>query len=95
MEKNDILEKALIIKNIIAVIKGHNANCHRLLKHAGRHSDAFVYILSGSCSYQFDDGTAFTVHAGDVFYLPYQSVYTMYIYDSNYKFSHSVHTDAL
>ena len=86
MEKNDILCEALAIKNIIAVIKGHNANCRKPLKRNGRPSDAFVYILSGSCSYQFDDGTAFTVHAGDLFYLPYQSVYTMYIYDSNYKF---------
>lgn len=86
MEKNDILQKSLVIKNIIAVIKGHNPNCHKLLRRVGRHSDAFVYILSGSCAYHFDDGVTFTVQAGDVFYLPYQSVYTMYIYDANYKF---------
>lgn len=86
MEKNDILEQALVIKNIIAVIKGHNPNCRKLMKRIGRHSDAFVYILSGSCCYRFDDEVTFTVQAGDVIYLPYQSVYTMYIYDENYKF---------
>ena len=34
----------------------------------------------------FDDKTEFKVTAGDVFYLPYQSIYTMYIHTDDYKF---------
>ena len=51
-----------------------------------RHSDAFVYVISGSCTYRFNDKTEFIATAGDVFYLPYQSIYTMYIHTDDYKF---------
>ena len=42
-----------------------------------RRSDAFVYILSGSCRYQFSDGYDFTVSAGDILYLAKDAVYEM------------------
>ena len=86
MLKTDIMQENLCIKRIISVIKGKNTQHHKLLSVSGRHSDAFIYVLSGSCTYRFDDGTEFTVTEGDVFYLPYRSNYTMYIYDGNYKF---------
>ena len=42
-----------------------------------RRSDAFVYILSGSCRYQFSDGYDFTVSTGDILYLAKDAVYEM------------------
>lgn len=86
MEKLDITQENLCIKKIISVIQGKNSNHHKLLRTNERHSDAFVYIISGSCTYQFDDKTEFQVNAGDVFYLPYKSVYTMYIHTDDYRF---------
>lgn len=42
-----------------------------------RRSDAFVYILGGSCKYLFSDNYTFTVRAGDVLYLAKDAVYQM------------------
>ena len=86
MKKTDIMQENLCIQKIITVIQGKNPNHHKLLTVKSRHSDAFVYVISGSCTYRFDDKTEFTVTAGDVFYLPYQSIYTMYIHTDDYKF---------
>ena len=86
MKKTDIMQENLCIQKIITVIQGQNPNHHKLLTVKSRHSDAFVYVISGSCTYRFDDKTEFKVTAGDVFYLPYQSIYTMYIHTDDYKF---------
>lgn len=82
----DISHSNLYIGKIINVIKSQNTNHHKLLTVDSRHSDAFVYIIYGSCTYQFDDGLEFTVKAGDVLYLAHRSVYTMYIHTNDYKF---------
>lgn len=86
MKTIDISEENLIIKNVISVIKGRNTKHHKLLTVNGRHSDAFVYLLSGRCEYRFGDGMEFTVHDGDVFYLPYHSVYSLYITSQSCEF---------
>ncbi len=86
MKKTDIMQESLCIQKIITVIQGKNPNHHKLLTVKSRHSDAFVYVISGSCTYRFDDKTEFKATAGDVFYLPYQSIYTMYIHTDDYKF---------
>ena len=86
MKKTDIMQENLCIQKIITVIQGKNPNHHKLLTVKSRHSDAFVYVISGSCTYRFDDKTEFKVTAGDVFYLHYQSIYTMYIHTDDYKF---------
>ena len=86
MAKTDILQENLCIRRLLTVIKGKNPQHHKLLSNRERHSDAFVYVISGSCTYRFEDQTEFTAKAGDVFYLPYRSSYTMYIHDSNYRF---------
>ncbi len=86
MEKNEIMKESFYIKNIIAVIKGKFSNGQKTIEVINRRSDAFVYILSGSCTYRFDDGVAFTVQAGNVIYLPHQAIYTMDVYDSDYEF---------
>ena len=86
MAKTDILQENLCIRRLLTVIKGKNPQHHKLLSNRERHSDAFVYVISGSCTYRFEDQTEFTAKAGDVFYLPYRSSYTMYIHDNNYRF---------
>lgn len=86
MEKNRIINESFYIKNIITVIKGKIFNNQKPIEVVNRHSDSFVYILSGSCIYHFNDGVSFTARAGDVIYLPCQAVYTMHVYDSDYKF---------
>ena len=86
MDKTDIMHENLCIEKIIAVIRGENPHQHKLLSVDGRHSDAFVYVISGSCTYRFDGKTEFTANSGDVFYLPHKSVYTMYIHTADYKF---------
>ena len=86
MKKINILQENLCIKKIISVTQGKNLNHHKLLTINGRHSDAFIYIVSGSCTYTFNDKSTFQANAGDVFYLPYKSVYTMYIHTDDYKF---------
>lgn len=86
MDKYSIIKDDLCIKKILAVIKGNNTNHHKKILLHGRHSDALVYVSEGSCSYTFDDGVSFVAKRGDVFYLPYQSVYTMYISTEDYRF---------
>ena len=86
MDKTNIVYEDLCIKKIISVIKSNNSHHHKLIKVNGRHSDAFVYVICGSCTYRFDDGIEFSANEGDVFYLPHQSVYTMFIHSEDYKF---------
>ena len=83
MKKTHITDDNLYITNLIHVMKN---NLPRNLKHLevnGRHSDAFVYILTGSCTYYFDDGLEFTSQAGDVLYLAHHAVYSMEIHSDS------------
>lgn len=86
MCKIDITKNNLYINKIINVIKSSNKKHHKLLHIKCRHSDAFVYILSGSCTYKFVDGDEFTVNEGDILYLAHHADYTMYIHTTNYRF---------
>lgn len=86
MEKTNILSEALCIQKITSVLQGHISNSRNLLTVKERHSDAFVYIVEGSCTYHFDDGIEFRASVGDVFYLPYRSAYTMCIHTDEYRF---------
>ena len=63
MKKTDIMQENLCIQKIITVIQGKNEKHHKLLTVQSRHSDAFVYVRSGSCTYRFDDKTEFKVTA--------------------------------
>ena len=86
MEKTDISKEDLYVKKLLTVVKNHNAKNHKLIKISERHSDAFVFVISGSCEYRFDDGVEFSVKGGDVFFLPYKSNYSMYINSEDYRF---------
>lgn len=86
MHMTDIARNNLYISKIINVIKSNNNNHSKLLHAKSRHSDAFVYIISGSCTYKFNDGYEFTVNKGDILYLSNKSNYTMYIHTTDYHF---------
>ena len=86
MSTIDITESTCHIKNILEVIKSKNTRYNKRLVQNCRHSDAFVYITSGSCTYTFSDGRKQTAHPGDILYLAHNAAYTMYIHDENYTF---------
>ena len=82
----DITKNFLYIKKIRNVIKSEIKERTSLIRVDGRHSDAFVYILYGSCTYCFENGNSFTAKKGDILYLSHKSIYTMDIHTHNYKF---------
>lgn len=86
MEKNDITLTDFYIKKLICVIKSEINNCSKTIYVCGRRSHAFVYILSGSCSYNFDDKYDVTVNTGDILYLAHNADYTMNIHTNQYRF---------
>ena len=90
MQKIDISENPLYIKKIINVWRSAIKNCRNPIFVNGRHSDALVYIISGSCTYSFDDGNTFTVNTGDILYLAKSAVYRMDVHVSNHQY---IYTD--
>ena len=74
------------LKKLICVVKSEINNCTNKLYTNGRHSHAFVYILSGSCTYNFADIYETTVNKGDILYLAHNSAYTMQVHTKNYRF---------
>jgi len=51
----------------------------------GRHSDCFVYVLSGNAEYVFD-GKSYIAEAGNIIYLAHNSNYSINVTDDNYTF---------
>lgn len=87
MEGSSIYACNLCIKEIRLVLKNTIPKTQkRIVKVSERKSDAFVLVLKGSCSYLFGSGEQFVAREGDVFYLPYKSVYTMKIAPEDYSF---------
>lgn len=86
MAKTDITKTKLHIENIENVISSDIKFNTKPLSVDGRHSDAFVYILEGSCKYTFSDGRTMTANKGDILYLANKSVYKMWILSEIYKF---------
>ena len=84
MAKTDIAKENLPVKKLSNVLQNQLNIPPRPFVVNGRLSDAFVYILSGSCTYVFDDGDSFTVHEGDILYLADGAVYTMYVKEEPY-----------
>lgn len=85
MERLDISKEKLYLKNLSCVIKSGHYNRPRFATN-GRHSDAFVYILAGSCTYRIEDEYEFTVFEGDILYLANNAFYTMAIQSEEYRF---------
>lgn len=86
MVKTDITKAKLNIENLENVIRSDIKYSSKPLSVDGRHSDAFVYILEGSCKYIFDDGRTLIANKGDILYLANKSVYKMWILSEIYKF---------
>ena len=82
----EILKEKPYIQKLITVVKNSMKRTPRRLFVNGRLSDAFVYILSGSCAYRFQNGGQFTVQSGDVLYLANQAVYEMKLQTEMYSF---------
>ena len=86
MSLNDISKNEFSIKRILRVIRTENKNHHKKFIVDRRPCDVFVYIISGSCEYGFEDGSHFNVKAGDIMYLSNQEKYSIYITDEKYRF---------
>ncbi len=84
MSRIDITKNNLYLKKLINVLRSEIINRSKIIHSKGRHSDAFVYVLEGSCTYVFENGYARTVHEGDILYLAHNELYTMYVHDPRY-----------
>ena len=82
----NIEKETIYIKKIISVLKSELTNKMKLRPVDGRFSDAFIYIISGSCTYKFFDEREFTVNEGDVLYLAKDAKYYMNILSDNFRF---------
>ena len=86
MSTIDITKSFCHIKKVLDILKSQNTKCNRRLVQSSRHSDAFVYISDGACTYTFSDGREQLAQRGDILYLSHKASYTMYIHDTNFKF---------
>ena len=86
MSKTDIRKTTLYITELSDVIESTNRIHPKPLFVDGRHSDAFVYIMEGGCTYTFDDGDRFSVGVGDVLYLAGGAVYRMDVDEGDYHY---------
>lgn len=75
----------LYVARLINVIKSSMHGSGRTQTVRGRYSDAYVFILEGSCTYEFDFDR-FTVKAGDILYLANNSTYKMTLGEGEYRF---------
>lgn len=82
--KIDILKNELYITSFRRVLKNYVPQ-RKIIHTAGRKCDAMLFVLSGNCEYRFNDGTKFTVKAGDVFYLAKDSIYEMDVSEERYE----------
>lgn len=85
------MEKLDISKNQIAVAEHLDAKKGFLTKRfipyqKPRFSDAFVFIIDGSCKYAFDDGMKFEAKKNDILYLAKDALYEMDVNCERYEF---------
>lgn len=76
MQRVDIYQMDYSVKSIYKVQKAvHQLGLYDNTR-TGRYSDCFVYVLKGTITYMFSD-YQFTVHEGDLAYLPKDGRYMM------------------
>lgn len=73
------------VTRLIEVIRNSMLPYTKPFTVSGRHSDAYVFILNGSCSYEFEYDS-FTAKAGDILYLSNDSTYRMSVGGEEYRF---------
>ncbi len=86
MTKLNVAKSDLYIGALYSVIDSNNRSHPKPLFTNGRHSDAFIYIIEGGCTYTMQDGDRFSVGAGDVLYLAKNAVYRMDVDEGDYHF---------
>lgn len=79
-----ITEQALEIKEVVSVTKGASPVSHTVCE--SRKYDAFVYILSGSAEYTFQNKASAVAQAGDVMFLAKGSRYRMDVWEEGYTY---------
>ena len=84
MEYISIANNFFCIKQIFKVMRGKNKNHHKITSVNGRHSDAFVFVLSGECTYFLDNKSEIDVQAGDILYLSHRANYDMKVGEADY-----------
>lgn len=85
MPKLDITKNNLPVREYINTARG-NQQRRFIPFQKPRFSDAFVFILNGSCKYTFDDGTEFEAKKDGVLYLAKDAVYQMDINCDRYEY---------
>lgn len=84
----DILKTKLCISDILSVVKSQRTSfVGKELFVKSRHSDAFVFVLSGKCLYECRGSSPFLAKEGDVIYLANGAEYKM-IHKENGVFSY-------
>ena len=85
MQKLDITASDLTVSEYINSFRGFIPK--RFIPYAKpRPSNVFVFVLSGSCKYTFDDGTTFEAKKDGILYLSKGSIYEMDITCDKYEF---------
>ena len=80
-----ITENEHNIKDIYIVLQCSHRVGKITVNLKGRHSDCFVYVISGKTEYTFTDNTHLSVQANDVLYLAKGSKYIMNITEEPYE----------
>ena len=84
MNREDIAKTNFYIKRIINILSTTLGSNQKGIFVNGRHSDAFVFVLTGSCTYHFDDYSV-TASEGDILYLSAGEIYIMDIHTEKYS----------
>ena len=84
--KKDITQNVYYVKQLFDVVKGRHQNAGKSRYISARHCDAFTYTLTGTSRYQFEDGTEFTVRAGEIMFITRDARYTVEILEAPYEF---------
>lgn len=86
MKKLDITQEFLCLSRIFNVLTARLSIRQKNLHVKGRHSDAFIFVTAGSCTYLFpEDRYSVTVHEGDILYLAHNAVYDMDVHTELYS----------
>lgn len=85
MDKLDITTNNLYINRIINVFESYIIGFDRFID-ITRSNDAFVYVISGICTYKFNNDYELTAKEGDILYLSKDSEYTINLRTDEYKY---------
>lgn len=79
-----ITDGKLQISTLVRAEDAWLPQCHRVCK--SRHYDTFSYILSGKVDYHLEDGTSYTLSAGDFQYIPLGRGYHIDVHPGGFRY---------